>query len=106
MKHVRSPRDNRANQLNPQHSAYHRSRGWSPPSAQRAAQEACQVGLPPRPLAQEGPPATGGGSRDHRPEQGPVILVRFGGRSAAPEGHGLRPSECALIAYSREEGTR
>ena len=31
-KHVR---DNRANQLNPQHPAYHQSRGSSPKSAQK-----------------------------------------------------------------------
>lgn len=57
MKHDRSARDNRANQLNLQHPAYHRSRGQSPTSAQRAAQEARQDSLPPQPLEQEQPSA-------------------------------------------------
>ena len=35
----KSARDNRANQLNPNHSAYHRSRGVSPDQAQRFAEQ-------------------------------------------------------------------
>lgn len=36
-KHSHSSRDNRANQLNPQHSAFHQSRGASPGAAKEQA---------------------------------------------------------------------
>lgn len=35
--HSKAARDNRANQLNPTHPAYHRSRGGSPEDAARSA---------------------------------------------------------------------
>lgn len=39
MSDSKTARDNRANQLNPTHPAYHRSRGAAPQEAQRMADE-------------------------------------------------------------------
>lgn len=51
--------DNRANQLNPVHPAYHRSRGESPPAADAAAAQA-QAAADNRANAAE--------TRTHQPE--------------------------------------
>lgn len=42
-KQSKAARDNRANQLNPQHSAYHQSRGVTGPSLEKRLEEHRQV---------------------------------------------------------------
>ena len=38
-KHDKATQDNRSNQMNPEHPAYHRGRGESPGQAQQSAQQ-------------------------------------------------------------------
>lgn len=57
--------DNRANQLNPSHEAYHRSRGATPQEAQRQASGA-EVERAPQPQPEANPasgPKPGGAQR-------------------------------------------
>lgn len=67
MKNGRAAQANHANQLNPQHAAYHRARGLSPDAAVQAATEARQV-VPSSQQATEEPEVpvnVGSGSKGH-----------------------------------------